>query len=336
MSVIKSRASWKPFEQAWAFDAMVEQAEMFWVPTKVSMSQDIEDWNSKLKPHERNLLTHIFRFFVQADVDIRDGYIDLFLPLFKAPEVRAMLTSYAFMESIHVWAYAYLIDTLGMPEVTYSAFMDYAVMRDKHDYMKRFNTDDPQAVAESLFAYSGLGEGLQLFSSFAILLNFARDINRTMTGMGQMISWSIKDESKHVERMTYLSHQYRKENAHHIDPKRLAAQVRAIAYDMVNIEDRFIDLAFEMGPLNGLTSADTRRFIRFLADRRLQQMGFDPIFGVKDNNLPWFSEVTSSQEHASFFETRSVSYLEGALTGTWSNSYGFIGRLQGGRLGRVK
>lgn len=321
MSLLEPRANYKPFAHEWAFKAFEDQSKMHWIPTEISLKDDKDQWDHSLTKAEKDLLTQLFRFFTQADVDIAGGYIDNFLPIFKQPEVRMMLSTFAAMEAIHIQAYSYLLDTVGMPEVEYSAFMDYEAMKAKHTYLEEIKVDTHANIAKALAIYSGFGEGLQLFSSFAILLNFTR-FNK-MKGMGEIVTYSIKDESLHIESMIKLFHAFIEEN-----PKlwnsTLKKEIYQACRDMVELEDKFIDLAFALGEPEGLTAAEVKVYIRYIADRRLLQLGLKPEYKQKKNPLMWVDWIVNGVEHTNFFEGRSTSYAKQGHTGSWEEVWNEI------------
>ena len=211
MSLLGTRDYYKPFDNPWMFDYYVLQNQMHWMPESVPLHTDVKDWQ-ELSDNEKNLLTQIFRLFTQSDVDVGSGYVDRYMRIFKKPEARMMMGSFANMESIHQHAYSLLLDTVGMPELEYKAFAEYEEMADKHDYISNIKTTrrDKESIAKTLAVYSAFTEGLQLFSSFAILLNFPRF--GKMKGMGQIVTYSIRDESMHVEAMTKLFREFIQEN----------------------------------------------------------------------------------------------------------------------------
>ena len=316
MSLLNKRDYYKPFEFPWAYEAYEKQQKMHWLPDEVPLHEDVKDWNSKLSKEEKNLLTQLFRFFTQADLDIAGGYVDKYLKIFKCPEVRMMLLSFSNMESIHQQAYSLLLDTVGMPEVEYKAFMDYEDMKAKHQYLEVIKTDSHTDIAKALAIYSAFGEGLQLFSSFAILLNFTR--NNKMKGMGQIVTWSQRDEDLHVESMIKLFHAFLDEHPK-IWNNSLKSQIYTACTDMVNLENNFIDLAFAQGGTDGLNDLEVKEYIKFIADKRLLQLGLKPIYGVKNNPLDWIDWITSGVEHSNFFETRSTEYGKASWTGSWDS-----------------
>ena len=284
--------------------------------TEVPMLEDVKDWKNKLSKDEKNFLTHVFRFFTQGDIDVAGGYVNNYLPYFPQPEVRMMLLGFAAREALHIAAYSHLIETLGMPDTTYSEFLEYQAMKDKHDYVLDLSTQsgDRATTATHIAVFSAFTEGMQLFSSFIMLLNFPRQ--GKMKGMGQIITWSIVDETQHAESMIKLFRTYIEENKE-IWNDELKSRIYTIAEKMVELEDNFIDLAFKMGELEGLSAADVKLYIRYIADRRLISLGLKGINKVKKNPLPWVESMINAPTHTNFFENRATDYSKGALTGNW-------------------
>ena len=312
MSLTGTREYYKPFDHPWMFDYYVQQNQMHWFPEDVPLHNDVQDWQY-LSDKEKNLLTQIFRLFTQSDVDVSTGYVDRYMRIFKKPEARMMMGAFNNMESIHQHAYSLLLDTVGMPEIEYKAFSEYEAMADKHEYVNSIKVSgkDRSSIAKALAVYSGFTEGLQLFSSFIILLNFPRF--GKMKGMGQIITYSIRDESLHVEAMTQLFREYIQEN---IDlwTDSFKKEIYQACRDMVDLEDRFLNLVFKMGDIEGLTQREMSQYIRYIADRRLLQLGLKPNYNVKDNPLTWLDDVLGV-EHQNFFEGRATSYMKAGLRG---------------------
>ena len=312
MSLLDTRDYYKPFDHPWMFDYYSQQNQMHWFPEDVPLHNDGKDWQT-MTDEEKNLLTQIFRLFTQSDVDVGAGYVDRYMRIFKKPEARMMMSSFANMESIHQHAYSRLLDTVGMPEVEYKAFAEYEAMADKHEYINavKVTKGDKKSIAKALAIYSGFTEGLQLFSSFIILLNFPRF--GKMKGMGQIITYSIRDESMHVEAMTKLFREFIKEN---IDlwTDDFKKEIYQACREMVDLEDRFLDLVFEQGDIRGLTKKEMQQYIRYIADRRLLQLGLKPNYNVKDNPLDWLDDVLGV-EHQNFFEGRATTYMKAGLRG---------------------
>jgi ribonucleoside-diphosphate reductase beta chain len=238
-----------------------------------------------------------------------------------------MLGAFQNMETVHVAAYSHLLDTVGMPETTYSEFMDYKAMKDKHDYMDQFGMKTHADVLTTLGMFGAFSEGLQLFASFAMLMNFPR--HNKMKGMGQIVSWSVRDESLHCEGIIKLFHTFAHETGAYTDEVR--ERLWTHCEQVVQMEDAFIDLAFEMGPQENLTADDMKRYVRFIADWRLMQLGFKtggsayegPMFATdqRKNPLPWLQPLLSGVELANFFETRATEYSKASSTGDWQSTW---------------
>ena len=317
----EERNSFKPFNYPWAYEAWLKHEQIHWLHTEVPMLEDVKDWKNRLTDSEKQFLTHIFRFFTQGDIDVAGGYVNNYLPYFPQPEVRMMLLGFAAREALHIAAYSHLIETLGLPDTMYNQFLEYEAMRAKHDYVTEIasNNSTKENTAAHIATFSAFTEGMQLFSSFIMLLNFPR--NGLMKGMGQIVTWSIVDETQHAEAMIKLFRTYIEENKE-IWNDDLKGKLYTIAEKMVMLEDKFIDLAFEMGEMQRLTKEEVKQYIRYIADRRLISLGLKGIFKVKKNPLPWVEEMVNSPVHGNFFENRVTDYAKGALSGNWDDVWG--------------
>ncbi|MEM1149475.1 MAG: ribonucleotide-diphosphate reductase subunit beta [Pseudomonadota bacterium] len=313
--------AYKPFRYPWAHEFWKKQQQVHWMPEEVPLGEDCKDWAVKLTDKERNLLTQIFRFFTQSDVEVGANYMEHYMPLFKPTEVSMMLSAFSNMETIHIAAYALLLETIGMPDSEFSAFMEYQQMADKHDYLGQFGTETYEDIAVSMAVFGAFTEGLQLFASFAMLMNFPR-FNK-MKGMGQIVTWSIRDESLHCEGMIKLFHTFCAETG--VMTPELGEKIRDCCRTVVALEDKFIELAFEAGEVEGMTPQDIQQYIRYIADWRLGQLKLEPIYGVTEHPLPWLTEILNGVEHANFFEARATEYSKGATKGDWHGNEGVWG-----------
>jgi len=313
MSLFKERNFYKPFDYDWAFNAYDTMQKMHWLPSEVPLHEDIRDWNERLSKEEKNLINQILKFFTQGDVDIAKAYLDSYIPKFKSPEVRMMLSSFATSEANHAHAYSLLNDTIGESDLLdFKAFQEYKEMSNKHLYLFKDKGKGIEGFLRDIACFSAFGEGLQLFASFVMLLNFQR--YGRMKGMCQIVTWSIRDETHHVESMIKLFKTLIKENPK-VWTDKFKKTIYQTARDMVELEDKFIDLAFEMGGIRGLTPDEVKKYIRYIADRRLLQLSLKPNYGVKDNPLGWLEWVLNGVEHANFFENRATEYNKGTTTG---------------------
>jgi ribonucleoside-diphosphate reductase beta chain len=314
LKLTDERQYFKPFNYPWAYDAWLKHEQSHWLHTEVPMLEDVKDWKTKITPQEKHFLTNIFRFFTQGDVDVAGGYVNNYLPYYPQPEVRMMLLGFAAREALHVAAYSHLIETLGMPDSTYNEFLQYEEMRAKHEYFLSLAGQDSSTIAQQIAAFSAFTEGMQLFSSFIMLLNFPR--HGKMKGMGQIISWSIVDETQHAESMIKLFRSFVEENRDIWNDK-LKGEIYSIAEKMVDLEDKFIDLSFSLGEMQELTADEVKKYIRYIADRRLISLGLKGIFKVKKNPLPWVETMINAPGHTNFFENKATDYAKGALGGNW-------------------
>lgn len=318
MNLLEEREFYKPFNYPWAFKHYKTQQHMHWLPDEVNLADDLRDYRDKLTPENRALINHIFRFFTQADVDVCCGYAKHYLPTFKQPEVRMMLSAFAAMEAVHQEAYSLLLETLGFDDSEYQKFFEHKAMLDKHEHLSNFGMDTPMNIAKTLAVYSGFTEGVQLFSSFAILLNFPR--HNLMKGMGQIVTWSIRDETLHVEGMSQLFRTFIQENPELWNDE-LKFEIYCAAERTVELEDAFIDLCFEGAEVPDLTAREVKEYIRYIADRRLLGLGLKKIFHSESNPLPWLDYMLNAVEHTNFFENRATEYARASTTGNWQDIF---------------
>jgi len=323
MSLLKSQPIFKPFNYTWAYNAWKKQQQIHWLPEEVSLADDVHDWKYNLTDNERSLLTQIFRFFTQADIEVNNCYIKNYLRIFEPTEIKMMLVSFSNAETIHIDAYSHLLDTIGMPEIEYKAFNKYKQMKDKYDYMQKFNVNSNFEIAKTLAVFGAFTEGIQLFASFVMLLNFPRF--GKMKGMGQIITWSIRDETLHTLSIIKLFKTFISEN-----PNILNSSLKKTIYNccrhIVIHEDAFIDLAFSFNKntISGMNSNDIKSYIRFIANRRLIQLGLLPIYNIKNNPLPWVDIVLNVPEHVNFFENKVTEYSKSATSGSWEDAFRFF------------
>lgn len=255
---------------------------------------------------------------ISGNCDVAGAYVKNYLPVFPQPEVRMMLLSFAAREGIHVAAYSHLIETLGMPDVMYNEFLQYDAMKAKHNFIEEFTKRDSSTIAQQIAVFSAFTEGMQLFSSFAMLMNFSRF--GKMKGMGQVIQWSIADETLHCNSMIKLFRQFIKENRD-IWTDDLKKEIYDAARTMLQLEHDFIDLAFGISEHEGLTKEDMKLYAMFMADRNLIKLGMKSEFNVRKNPLPWMDSMLG-ERHTNFFEQKVTDYSKGALSGSWGDIWG--------------
>jgi ribonucleotide reductase beta subunit family protein with ferritin-like domain len=304
MSLLNFSKTYKPFLYPWAVDLAKKHEEIHWIEDEAELSEDVQDWKTKLTESEKEFITHVLRLFTQSDVQVGENYHELLIPRFKNNEVRNMLSSFAAREAVHQRAYALLNDTLGLPDEDFHKFLDYKAMADKIDFMKEGNITSHTGLALAL-AQSVFNEGMSVFASFVMLLNFQRF--GKMKGMATIVEWSIRDETIHVQGNAKLFRTFCEEHPRVVNDE-LKSKIYTMAENAVSLEDKFIDLAFRGNDVQGLTKKEVRAYIRHIADRRLLQLGLKPLFNQKDNPLPWLDWVLNGASHDNFFEKRVTEY----------------------------
>ena len=317
-SLTKFSEAYKPFHFPWAVEFVQKHEKVHWIEDEVDLADDVTDWKGgRVTESEKDFITNVLRLFTQSDVAVGQNYYDQFIPKFKNNEIRNMLGSFASREGIHQRAYALLNETLGLPDEEFHAFMEYKEMSDKVDYMMSSDVTTKKGLGLAL-AKSVFNEGVSLFASFIMLLNFQRF--GKMKGCGKIVEWSVRDESMHVEGIAHLFRAYCAENARIVDNDFKKA-IYEMSTKIVDLEDKFIDLAYKKGDIEGLPKKDVKKYIRYITDRRLLQLGLKTNFKVKDNPIPWLEWILNAADHTNFFENRVTEYEVAGLTGKWDDAY---------------
>ena len=311
MSLLKTSETYKPFKYPWAVELSKKHEEIHWIEDEAELSEDVQDWKTKLTDSEKEFITHVLRLFTQSDVQVGENYHELLIPKFKNNEVRNMLSSFAAREAVHQRAYALLNDTLGLPDEDFHKFLEYKEMADKIDFMKEGETNSHTGLALAL-AQSVFNEGMSVFASFVMLLNFQRF--GKMKGMATIVEWSIRDETIHVQGNSKLFREFCEEHPRIVNDE-LKSKIYLMAENAVSLEEKFIQLAFKGNEVQGLTKKEVRDYIRHIADRRLLQLGLKPLFNQKKNPLPWLDWVLNGASHDNFFEKRVTEYSVAGMEG---------------------
>ena len=314
MSLLEESKVYKPFKYPWAVEYAVSHEKVHWGEWEAKLQEDVAQWQGgKLTAQEKHHVTQILKLFTQSDVTVGRNYLEYYIPKFKNNEIRAMLTSFANREFVHQRSYALLNDTLGLPEDEFSAFADVKAMRDKLDFMADIDINSKAGIGRAI-ARSVMNEGMSLFSAFVMLLNYQRF--GKMRGMCEIVEWSIRDETMHTEGMVKLFRAFCDEH-----PRIVTDEFKKAIYDMfrtgVALEDKVIDNAYEMGVVEGLDASEVKQYIRYLADRRLIQLGLKGNWKVKENPLPWLDWIINGASHKNFFEGTVTDYNADGMEGDW-------------------
>lgn len=325
MSLTKYSEVYTP-EYVQFVELTVKHEKVHWFEGESKLGADVTQWkNGKITEEEKNLVSNILRLFTQSDVSVGQGYYEKLIPVIKNNEARNMLGSFAAREAIHQRAYALLSDTLGFGEDFYFEFLDYKEMKDKHEFMIEEIGKTQKDFAVYL-AKQTLIEGVTLFASFAMLLNFDR--LGKLPGMCDVVRWSMVDESIHIEGNCALFREFLEEHPNIVDDE-FKKEIYETARKLVKLEDSFIDRAFKLGGVDNLDKEDIKKYVRYVADYRLNQLGFKSNWHVKTNPLDWIDGLMGTT-HGNFFERSISEYQKANLDGTFNDAYGMYVKEQNG------
>jgi ribonucleoside-diphosphate reductase beta chain len=314
--ITELRPHYKPFEYQTAFEFYKDQHRAHWLADEVPLSSDLNDWKLKLSESEKSLIGNILKSFAQTETYVNDYWATKVAVWFPKHEIKAMACAFADFESIHAEAYARLNEELGLDD--FQAFMEDEEAKAKIDRLVELPGDTLRQKALSLAIFSAFTEGVNLFSSFAILMSF--QLRNLMKGTGQIVEWSVRDESLHSKAGCWLFRTLIEENQE-LDTHVLAEEIYDACDLSVKLEFDFIDKAFEMGEIEGLNKAQLKNFIKERANQKLIELGYNPLYNDIDPNLlkqmEWFGHLTSGKTHQDFFAGRVTDYSKS--TADWSD-----------------
>ena len=314
--ITKERVVYKPFEYPEAHDFWMKQQQAHWLHTEVPMMSDVNDWKQNLSETEKNLIGSILKGFAQTETVVNDYWSNLVTQWFRKPEIIKMAVTFASFETIHAEAYSLLNEELGLDnfsefledEATMAKIQSLMDVRDSHN-----GEVDWSARAKSLAIFSAFTEGVNLFSSFAILLSF--NLRNLLKGVGQIVEWSIRDESLHSEAGCWLFRQLMLEKPELNTPE-LKESIKQAALLSLKLELDFIDKVYEMGDLDGCSKYDLVSFIKYRVNTKMQDLGYESIVnGIDDasiKRMKWFDSLSAGKQHTDFFANRVTNYSKGA------------------------
>ena len=220
------------------------------------------------------------------------------------------------MECVHAEAYARLNEELGLDD--FSAFLEDETAKNKIERLVETPGDTLHDKALSSAIFSAFTEGVNLFSSFAVLMSF--QLRNLMKGTGQIVAWSVRDESLHSKAGCWLFRTLLEENPE-LDTPQLTQAIYEACNLSIKLEFDFIDKAFEMGNIDGLNKEQLKTFIRERANQKLEELGYSALYNdINPNHLKqmeWFGHLTSGVEMQDFFAGRVSTYSKS--TADWSD-----------------
>ena len=314
--ITEPRIYYKPFEYQDAFNFYKDQHRAHWLADEVPLASDLNDWKLKLSEPEKNLIGNILKSFAQTEVHVNDYWSTKVSVWFPKPEVQAMARVFADFESIHAEAYARLNEELGLDD--FAAFMEDETSKNKIERLIEVPGTTIEEKALSLAIFSAFTEGVNLFSSFAVLMSF--QLRNLMKGTGQIVEWSVRDESLHSKAGCWLFRKLLEEQPELNTPTLRTKIVEACELS-VKLEFDFIEKAFEMGDIDGLNKEQLKAFIKARANEKLVELGYQAIYNDIDPNLlkqmEWFGHLTSGKTHQDFFAGRVTNYAKSVAD--WSD-----------------
>jgi|TARA_B110000483_G_scaffold239894_1_gene319357 ribonucleoside-diphosphate reductase beta chain len=320
--IIEPRVVYKPFEYQEAADYWLKQQQAHWIHTEVPMMSDLADWNSNLNETEKNIIGSILKGFAQTETVVNDYWTQLVTKWFRKPEIIAMATTFGAFETIHAEAYSLLNETLGLDN--FDEFMEDEATMAKIEALTSIRDSfsgetDWHEVAKSLAIFSAFTEGVNLFSSFAVLLSFK--MRNKLKGVGQIVEWSIRDESLHSEAGCWLFRTLIKENPELKTPE-LEAAINEAALLSLQLELNFIKKCYELGDLEGCSQYDLEHFIKNRVNTKLADLGYKGIISEIDmtavERMKWFDHLSGGKQHTDFFANRVTNYSKGNMN--WDES----------------
>jgi len=316
MSLIERRDFYKPFEYQEAFDFYLDQQRSHWLADEVPLASDLNDWKQKLTESEKNLIGNILKSFAQTEVHVNDYWSSKVSQWFPKPEIVAMTSTFGSFEAIHAQAYARLNEALDLED--FKAFLEDEAALSKIERLTETPMGTLSEKAQSLAIFSAFTEGVNLFSSFAILMSF--QLRNLMKGTGQIIEWSVRDESLHSKAGCWLFRTLLDE-VPELNTEELRNKVTEACHLSVQLEFDFIDKAFEMGEVEGLNTPQLQNFIKARANEKMIELGYNAVYNDIEPNLlkqmEWFGHLTSGKTHQDFFAGRVTDYAKS--TSDWSD-----------------
>ncbi|AMM14860.1 MULTISPECIES: ribonucleotide-diphosphate reductase subunit beta [Burkholderiaceae] len=316
-----------PFKYKWAWEKYLAGCANHWMPQEVNMSRDIALWKDPngLSDDERRIVKRNLGFFVTADSLAANNIVLGTYRHITAPECRQFLLRQAFEEAIHTHAYQYIVESLGLDESEiFNAYHEVDSIRAKDEFLIPFiNTlTDPafttgtleadQKLLKSLIVFACVMEGLFFYVGFTQILALGRQ--NKMTGAAEQYQYILRDESMHCNFGIDLINQIKLEEPQLWTPE-FRAEIREIFQQAVELEYRYAEDTMPRGVL-GLNASMFKSYLRFICNRRCQQIGLDTLFPNEENPFPWMSEMIDLKKERNFFETRVIEYQTGGAL-TW-------------------
>jgi ribonucleoside-diphosphate reductase beta chain len=311
-----------PFKYKWAWDKYLAGCANHWMPQEVNMTRDIALWKDPngLTDDERLIVRRNLGFFVTADSLAANNIVLGTYRHITNPECRQFLLRQAFEEAIHTHAYQYIVESLGLDEgEIFNMYHEVSSIREKDQFLYEFievltdpefqtgTPENDQKLLKSLIVFSCIMEGLFFYVGFAQILALGRQ--NKMTGAAEQYQYILRDESMHCNFGIDVVNTIKLENPHLWTPE-FREEIKALMVRGVELEYRYAEDTMPRGVL-GLNAPMFKEYLRYVANRRCQQIGLDVLYPGATNPFPWMSELIDLKKEKNFFETRVTEYQTG-------------------------
>ncbi|MBS1678649.1 MAG: ribonucleotide-diphosphate reductase subunit beta [Actinobacteria bacterium] len=311
-----------PLRYAWAYELYRTMKANHWEPEDVPMQKDVEQWRdaAALSDVDRWIVRMGVGYFSAAEGIVGDNVIHVVRELLTASELKLVLGRHAHEENIHADSLLYMISSLGIdPHECEAMFDDVPTIVAKNEFVTQVSRElrrdldltDPAAkrlLARNVFVFGQCMEGTQFYGLFGMILSLYRQ--GKLTGIGTMFRYTLRDESNHIELFRRLLLELIAENPEIWDDA-FRADLRELMAEAVALEKAFIADCLPVEGV-GLSAAEFFGYIDYIADRRLQGVGLEPLVGGVENPLPWLAELMDVRKEQNFFEGRVTEYQKTA------------------------
>jgi ribonucleoside-diphosphate reductase beta chain len=310
LALLDPRLVYSPFEYPECYQFWLDQQTSHWLHTGIELGTDVNDWDLRLTDSEKQVIGRTLKGFVQSEVLIQDYWATKVSRWFKKSEIQMMCVAFASSESIHQASYAYLQETLGLFD--FDAFLYEPAAKAKIDRLLTVKGKTRTEIARSLAIFSAFTEGVNLFSSFAILMSFSK--RNLLKGVGKIVEYSCKDEANHSQGGIFLFRTFVEEYPE-VMTLELENDIYDAARETVLLEHNFIDQSFAMGEIGGIDSGDLKEYIKYRTNLKLQDLGLKPVYNDLNleqvRNLDWFTVMTGGSRLQDFFDGKVADYGKG-------------------------
>ena len=312
-----------PIKYNWAWDKYQAGCANHWMPHEVNMQKDVEQWKTPgiLTEDEIQVVKRNFGFFATAESLAANNISLGTYRLITNPECRQYLLRQAFEEAVHVHSYQYMVESLGLDEgEIFNMYMEIPSVHDKDAFCleyidtltnPNFNTgtiETDQQLLKSLIAFAMIMEGLFFYVGFVQILSLGRQ--NKLPGCSEQVQYILRDETLHLNFGVDVINQIKLENPQ-LWTAAFQKEIVTMMKTAVDLETRYIDEAMPRGFL-GLNVDMFKQFLAFVANRRMEQIGMEPLFpGNNFNPFPWIAEIIDLKKEKNFFESRVTEYQAG-------------------------